>query len=1024
MYKTLNIIFLTIVILVLVEGLHGQNILQPSPIDLVELGVKQGLSQGMINCIYQDSEGYIWIATKDGLNRYDGYNIYTFRHSANDRFSLPDNYCNSITEDDLGNIWVGTNTKGLFLFDKKTERFYNVPEINVNDQNLCVRELHQASGKLFINTYKNVVILNIEKLAFNKDLTDVSNAKIAFDYSKTIYCEKDGSNQSDAQNPTWSWISGKVHWLSLHDSIYRFELSDDNSKWRSQSFAPSVFGINENLPTKFYFFAKNNAPDQLIIAHNNLISCYDSATKAVVYTDTLPEIPIKYVKLKNGNIFGLTPSKVLIYNIEHRETEMLSAGYPTNKYCSIITLLIDANGMQWLGSNGCGIIIRDPQKKRFRSYKGMHTKDVYSKMPSSLIPTISPTIDKLHIIYRIILDRNNRYWILAMSNDGPYKSNLYSHDLKTGKVTKYERFISGHVGFIIYMDPKDNLWYCYQDYTKKNYLARIDKMTGALSSRYEIPECIESTEPYVSQCYADNDGKIWLATVNGLYAFDEKKSKWSHWRNIPNIMKSISADGVLSICPDPASPDTYLWLGTEGAGIDRFEKSTGHCVNYNESQGLSNNVAYCILSDSDGNLWISTNRGLSCFDPTHKTFRNFSDDDGLPGNEFNRYSAMKMLNGDLMFGGVNGFVIFDPKAVLAKQSSAPIVFTSVSLFNKTISWPANSKNLSAQIGYTDALILQPGENIFSISFATLEYRSNQKKLYKYKLEGFDKDWSNPSIKNEVSYTNLNPGRYTFYVKGANTDGVWSDDAISLDIVVKPHWYQTLLFKIFTFGLIAFLLYAFYRYRLMQGLKIEKLRNRIARDLHDEIGSTLSSISIYAAAAKKVTPGNEKANNILSKISTGTTEMMEAMNDIIWAVNTGSGHFFDLVNRARSFAVKVTEAKNIGLHFTENDGLINVKLNMEQRKNIYLICKEAISNAVKYSECSLLEVEISCDNQSLHIDVKDNGRGFEFENPEHSFGGNGIKNMRFRASEINATIDVQSHIGVGTHIALIVPLKYH
>jgi signal transduction histidine kinase len=335
--------------------------------------------------------------------------------------------------------------------------------------------------------------------------------------------------------------------------------------------------------------------------------------------------------------------------------------------------------------------------------------------------------------------------------------------------------------------------------------------------------------------------------------------------------------------------------------------------------------------------------------------------------------------------------------------------------------------LNTAIGYAKQLTLNPGQNIFSISFATLEYRSNVKKMYKYKLEGFDKDWTNPGSRNEVTYTNLSPGTYTFYVTGANTDGVWNQTPISMKIIVLPYWYQTLLFKIVLFSLLAIALYAFYRYRLKQGLKLEKLRNRIARDLHDEIGSTLSSISIYAASAKKVSAGNDKAENILSKINSGTSEMMEAMSDIVWAVNTGSGHFYDLANRVRSFAVQVTEAKNMELRFTENKDLPDLALNMEQRKNIYLICKEAVSNAVKYSECTLLEVLITKENRRLHIHIHDNGKGFESNrleanNSAHSFGGNGIKNMRSRAAEIGAVLELNTFPGAGTSLKLIVPIK--
>nr|MBP6796410.1 hypothetical protein [Saprospiraceae bacterium] len=791
-------------------------------------------------------------------------------------------------------------------------------------------------------------------------------------------------------------------------------------------------GIDKNSNGQVFFFPLAGSSDSMIIACENTISLYNNQKNIVYYKNSFSEIQkspfIKYYKLNDGSIYCIIDNNAYIFDASEKTVEVVSNIHPQSAFGQIINMFIDANGIQWFGSNGSGILKRDPQKKRFKSYKFPHPN---SAIISLTLPLKNPFLERLQMLGgfgNLILDNDGIYRaILKKSKSKLNPVTLYAHDPKSNSTTQLADIPFTHIYPFIYNDSKNRIWLYYHDSLKKNYIAQFNKVNNAVVAAYEIPETIESPEPYISQFYLDNKGIMWLATINGLYAFDEKNKAWKHWKNKPKNIKSISADGVLSICPDPMEPEKYLWIGTEGGGINRFEKATGDCIRYDENNGLPNDVTYCILSDSLNNLWISTNKGLSCFNPLEKKFINYTSDDGLPSDEFNRYTAMYMRNEELMFGGVNGYVIFNPKEVLKRQPAAPLVFTSISVLNKTINWPNNHKNVDAPVGYCKKLTLLPGQNIFSISFATLEYRNNQKKMYKYRLDGFDDDWSVPSSKNEVTYTNLNPGHYTFYVKGANTDGVWNDDAIRLSIVVQPFWYQTLMFKFLSLSFLVYLLYVFYRYRLKQGLKIEKLRNRIARDLHDEIGSTLSSISIYAAAAKKVSAGNEKAVNILSKINTGTSEMMEAMSDIVWAVNTGSGHFYDLVNRVRSFAVQVTEAKNIELHFTDNNDLPEISLNMEQRKNIYLICKEAVSNAAKYSGCTLLEVLIRTENRKLHILIRDNGVGFDssrFESDPtgHSLGGNGIKNMRHRAAEIDAKLTLYSNLGDGTSIELIAPCK--
>ncbi|MBK8723822.1 MAG: hypothetical protein IPL95_16700 [Saprospiraceae bacterium] len=229
--------------------------------------------------------------------------------------------------------------------------------------------------------------------------------------------------------------------------------------------------------------------------------------------------------------------------------------------------------------------------------------------------------------------------------------------------------------------------------------------------------------------------------------------------------------------------------------------------------------------DSIGNIWISTNNGLSCFDPSNNMFRNYTVDDGLSGNEFNRFETFVMANGELIFGGVDGFVIFNPQQVLREKIVSNIVFTGISIFDKPLQWKIDSKNIQAPIGYANHLTLQPGQNVFSISFASLEYRSNSRKNYSINSMDLMKlDKSSP--KHEVTYTNLSPGTYTFHVKGSNSNVTWSKNPISMEIIVLPYWYQTLWFKLILLSIITLIMWNIVRFRLQQELKVEKLRNQL------------------------------------------------------------------------------------------------------------------------------------------------------------------------------------------------------
>ena len=268
--------------------------------------------------------------------------------------------------------------------------------------------------------------------------------------------------------------------------------------------------------------------------------------------------------------------------------------------------------------------------------------------------------------------------------------------------------------------------------------------------------------------------------------------------------------------------------------------------------------------------------------------------------------------------------------------------------------------------------------------------------------------------------------YTFRVKGANSDGVWNEKGASINIIILPAWYQTWWFRLSLFLIVAGGIYSFYRFRLAQQIKLLSIRNNIASDLHDEIGSTLSSISISSTLIqKKMDSDPTEVNGLLNQISNNTHNMMEAMSDIVWAINSKNDRFDNLVNRMRSFAIEILEPENILLHLQVSEHLNHVKLNMQQRKNFYLIFKEAVNNIAKYAACTNVWVDIESKGGKIMMKIKDDGKGFSAasikEDNRPQFGGNGLVNMYKRATELKGTIAIDSVVGKGTGIILEFPV---
>lgn len=988
--------------------LFGQN---TSPIFNLQgkwMTVKDGLSQGYVHCILRDKQGFMWFSTSDGLNRYDGYEMKTFRHDPKDKYSLPDNSVGQMMEDDKGNFWLGTQNKGLFLFDRKKERFYPLaPKYGTFFPEF-------RNGLLVTHSETDICLYDISRVKpENYENPDI---RLLFSYNQLQPLEK--YKVKSAESYELIWAKNGVLWISFEDAFFRLIPNATYTQWEICHYPLSIF---KNMD--YYLLPFPNQENKCLIPSEKGIIVYNIESEKIAL-ELVSFIPCRS-SLKGDEIMVYKGNKCFLLNLKtYQLTPLQINGIEEHDYGFLV--YEDKNDLTWLGTNGFGLIKCDRRLERFSTYKNTKKKRfnnlmVYDWINGYYEKTFLDTIDLG--FNSLISDNAGAFWYYRHKRAGSAENGMF-HFKPNGHLTFYPQPIPyGSNNGMIFRDNADNIWIFADEGLQKKMIYRYNKKAQRADTSYCFPNAPHpQTTPFISQAWQDEKGIFWFATLQGLFRFDEAHNQWKQWRHEENNPYSLSSDLLYTLCPDPVSPDKYLWLGTAGQGFSRFEYATGKCIHFTEKDGLTNNVVYGILSDSLNNLWLSTNKGLSCFSYTafvkgEEAFRNFNEEDGLQGEEFNRYEFLKLPKGKLMFGGVDGFVIFDPMEVLKKSPPLGMAFTGLAIKNEAIDWKTNPIVLSEPIQFAKSITLQPHQNIFTLSFAILEYRGNDKKYYKYKLEGFDKEWTTKSTRNEATYTNLSPGTYTFRVKGRASDGVWNEEGIAIQVVVLPAWYQTKLFYLIVVCLFLGFLYALYHYRLQQMLRTEMLRNRIARDLHDEIGSTLSSIGIYGEAAKKMAKGNPGVEKTLNIINRSVSEMMESMSDIVWATYTQNDNLEELINRMRAFAAKVCESKEIKLHFPENNQLKTIALDMVQRKNMYLIFKEAVNNAMKYADCKNLAVEFSISTKRLKMCIKDDGKGFDMEEEAQHFSGNGLKNMRSRAKELKGMLVISSQKGEGTSICL-------
>ncbi len=1027
-----------------------------------QISLEQGLSQGMVFSMLQDTLGYIWVGTKEGLNRYSGNGFKVFRHNPNDSLSISDNIVNSLALDKKQRLWAGTTTQGLNLFDPSTESFIHFKHEPGNPNSIPTNNIgvvcKDGSGNLIFElpTIGHMVV--IEKPDRHK------NPKNAFVFKPIaeIYPQLKNIPLHLGEVVRLNFSKDGDLWFKANDTLYGYTAEMLRSGAAAlKFFYPSAENIFKEIRPPFLFDAWQNRT--FITSHGNVLKQFDSVSKKFIPVLQLPHgytfHASVFIDRDNFLWSWLPDNRMAKVNMANGEMTVINIMWRKIDQTAIQPYRFafeDVNGNLWLSSGGYGLFKVSARNKLFKHKKFIPPNSIEPIWRARIEQTgikaaynpvqlqqLNNCLNKLEQKGMVVvcpdhftnfaLDKNGLFWTsfydpkvdkdaIACLNSFNDTYQLFRDSSGSGSV---------RLGSPVFLDNNGALWFGEQYSAHGVNLYHLNQQQNKIEVFRFPVEVLYFEHQFISDYYQDADGVFWLATTQGLFAFQPQTKQWQHFTNKPGDTSSLSKDLLLSLCPDPREPNRYIWVGTEGAGLNKFDKQKQTFTRFEVKDGLPNNVIYGIQSDTHNNLWISTNNGICQFNPQTLQTRNFTQADGLVSNEFNRFEFSKTTDGTLYFGSPSGVSYFQPNDFYNIKEPSAVVINKLKLLNKEVAYrqPAvenNSFKLSAPVEYCKELVFNYNQRMITLGFAVLDLTVPTQNRFKYRLEGFDNDWIEAGTKNEATYTNLSPGSYTFKVMGCNSSDIWSTQPAFIKITVLPPWWGTWWFRTIMILVFAGGLYALYRYRLSKVLELERVRNRIAQDLHDEIGSTLSSISLFSAAIQKNPNGLSKQNHhILNKITQSTTKMMETMNDMVWTIKADNDNFEQVVNRMRAFAVNMTEAKGIELHFNTNALTQKLLLNMEQRKNIYLIFKETINNAVKYSGCTHLYVTISNSGNLLEMRIKDNGAGFELEAVAQNnlqFGGNGLRGIQSRAKSILGHVQILSAEGVGTEVVFSMALS--
>jgi ligand-binding sensor domain-containing protein/putative methionine-R-sulfoxide reductase with GAF domain/signal transduction histidine kinase len=811
-----------------------------------KLSIEDGLSQSTINSIFQDSNGFLWFGTQSGLNKYDGSKFIIYVHDALDSNSISENWINSICEDTLGNIWIGTLGGGLDKFDINKERFIHYKNNPDNNNSICSDRIQvvycDRNGNIWIGTdgggldiydMKNNIFKHLTHN--NKKEDGISSNKVTAIYEDKLNNFWIGTRGGGLCKINKPGKSTETFTTYKNDTSNHFSLSNNNilsifEDSKNNLWVGTEGGLNkfETAKDRFTIY-KNNPKTVFSISNNNVRSILEDKNEML------------WIATEGGlNIFDKNSGRFWRNVSDPSKPNSISSD-------DVRIVFQDKSGIIWIGTKGGGLNKFDWKRKIFKHYKNI-TGDSNSLIDNN--------------VYSIFIDKSGYLWI------GTIKG-LHKFDRKRKKLLFVFRHnpvddtsISDDLVRMIYEDKKGVLWFGTNNgglnkyIPSKNYfkrykhdpnnssslnnnnvraisedsqgnfwigtwegLARFDRKQEKFYHFKHNSEDESSISDNRVRCILeDKEGELWIGTYHGLNQFDYKNGKFIHYLHDANDNNSLSHNRILSMHEDTTG---VIWIGTYGGGLNKFDKEKKKFTRYTEKNGLADNAIYGVLGDDANNLWISTNKGLSKFDPLLDEFNNFNVNDGLQSNEFNGGAYYKNLSGELFFGGVNGFNSFNPKDIKDNNYIPPIVLTSFKVYDKEL-------KLNQSISTIYEIELSYKQNFISFEFASLDYTNPDKNEYKYKLEGFDKEWINCGHRQFANYTNLDGGKYIFKVKGTNSDGMWNEEGTSVKINIIPPFWETWWFLLIASILIIVITYSVYKLRI-NNINNQRIKLRIQVD---------------------------------------------------------------------------------------------------------------------------------------------------------------------------------------------------
>jgi ligand-binding sensor domain-containing protein/DNA-binding response OmpR family regulator/nitrogen-specific signal transduction histidine kinase len=966
-------------------------------------GVEHGLPQNTVSCIFQDKQGFMWFGTKDGLSRYDGYTFRNFRHDRADTNSIGNNFIRSIFQGENEALWIGTD-RGVYIYSPATEKFtrFDLQTANGITIEKEVNDIKSdKEGNIWLAVDWQGVFRYIprrEELIFYELNTIVNAWSICIDRENNVWTGTHGGGLNCYNRRSDRFeavpVSGEAG-----DDIYRLFQDNYNNLLigTASSGVKKLNLVNRQIQPLLepeinnHLFVRDiirKSDNELWIGTESGVYIYHTQNRTVKnlshdhfdpYSLSDNAVYSLYKDREGGVWIGTYFGGVNYYSPQYTPFERF---YLQNRENTIRGKRIrefqqDRYGDLWIGTEDGGLTCYNPRTGAFRNF-----------MPDGSSQSIC-----YHNIHGLLAD-GDRLWI------GTFAHGLNVIDLKTQKVIRHYKktedpnSLCDNSVFAIYRDDAGNLW-LGTIYGLALYNPQKDNFTK-----------IEYTgDTFIYDIFQSYDGILWFASFNqGLFRYNPRNGEWKIFKHQPENKKSLPHDKVISICEDSQK---NLWITSEGGGFCRYNPENETFTSFSTKDGLPNDVVYKMLEDDKGRFWFTTNKGLSCFNPANGAIKTCTLADGLPDNQFNYKSGIRTADGKLYFGCLNGFIAFDPLTFSENNYIPPIVITGFRLFNKKKEArddlpPHQSERFNTQ----GEIHLKHNRSSFTIDFAALSYTAPEKNKYACLLEGYEKEWTELTGINSVTYSNIPPGKYVFHLKGSNSDGKWNNIPLTRTIHIHPPFYKTrwaytiyaLLLCCFTF---LFILSCNKRQKRRNKRRLELFENEKNKELYN------AKITFFTNIAHEIRTPLSLIKGPVEHILTQGMDR-EEMTENLKVIEKNTNRLLDLSNQLLDF--RKMEAKGFQPNYMRSDvkQLINdvytrFRLTARQknlsfemqlppdslwadvdREAVTKIISNLFTNAIKYARSKIvLTLENTEDNQ-FSLKVSNDGHLIPEEMKEKIF----------------------------------------